>query len=816
MPIDNIKPVSPFSTKVHHSIDSNCIFIENGYYRATIDMRTGQLVELRRSRRNSMLPPARSQNDAFDILSSLIVEDRFDLTLIESGSEIQVSTSNRPATSVSVDVSFDFYHTVTTVSNINGYLYVRRTYEFTESPHVYEQAEFYLDGYPTGPGGLSPSQKIKHLNWVLQMSDSGVAVYASANPLIVDRPTSTFGEGGPSLSGSLGHIDFVESSPSGSSTQREAFARLAYRERFAGTQRISEIHKGEVLLASAVISVDTDNESSSLAVLFKERLMQFYPGYGLRSENGNLHSFSVWNDYQCQDWYIPLASNTMATTQVRKDCLIRITMHLVVRMLQHGWWPKHHAWSSGGVDYLEGDIFTANARSFPQLAYTWALLSVSWKDGPSGPHWVHQDCDADIIYRTLEELYNHYVSGCGVAHFEDSLNGRFPYIAYCGSLKQHNILNTHADGLQLAWTMIAASELRGDTAAMTKWRQLVESYHTGSRELFARCYPAMHEGIPYWGLLQYGIGSGKMEPWYTEISYNGLAAGYYLTGQYELEFVDAVETASYGNFDPLSEIKDEQGRPCYAIGDEGQASWVTRICRVFPPAIVFAGDTLTISESPRSADLRESLRYGLLIKNIEPPVPVQPSKHQSHMAIIEGGGRHIIFTNREFTTTWVPDFWEEKDPQEIPFYRRFGVWIQPQFVGQYWAASGTSQYVHLMTNFTPQQAVISFPLRHLKWTIYYYYYQNHRWLYPPQMVASGEKRVQAGQEAGIDVLLPFGLSTKVLAVILIESHDVQGGVRVEVTGKRLVDARLNPHPNMHGTRFFQPEQFIKENESTKY
>src|SRR5205823_6383868 len=124
------------------------------------------------------------------------------------------------------------------------------------------------------------------------------------------------------------------------------------------------------------------------------------------------------------------------------------------------------------------------------------------------------------------------------------------------------VLNTHAQALQFAWIMTEASELFGRSDDAKRWEAIFEVYRVGSKLLFQSLYPGARNCRTEHGALVdcdyvsghvgYSIGnpciypgcdSPGAHPAYSFISFIGMAAGYLEAGDYEPEFVDAVERA---------------------------------------------------------------------------------------------------------------------------------------------------------------------------------------------------------------------------------------------------------------------------------
>jgi len=399
------------------------------------------------------------------------------------------------------------------------------------------------------------------------------------------------------------------------------------------------------------------------------------------------------------------------------------------------------------------------------MAYLWSYLTIEWKSG----RWVHSRRDADVIYNQLQQLRKFY----GVGPDSSSVNFRdrhesVDYIAYSASRKEtlgngpKGILNTHAQGLHFAWIMKEASELRGSSEDAKKWQAIVELYHPGSKMLYESLYPGARDchavtepgarrgsdcdfvsghvayGINY-PCIYPGCGGLGAHPSYSLISHAGIAAGYLEARQYEPEFVDAVERASRLNYHPYGP------RSPLPLGP-----LVARLCRVLPLALAFTGDSFSMAiPSNGPAGPPQHLQYDISAASLievstfarlrfQQLVDTRRA-HDPQRVISEQVGQgltKLIWTNRRFVTDWIPGFWQEKDPADVPTNLRFSVDVRPSDDGEVgsWAAYRMDKRIELIADFDDGLAVLKIPSagRETMYLIGYRDYDPHtlRWKDP--------------------------------------------------------------------------------------
>lgn len=541
----------------------------------------------------------------------------------------------------------------------------------------------------------------------------------------------------------------------------------------------ADLEGGHGLVAASLVSIFAGLPDESG---LHQALLRFYPGYGLRQEGSDgTFTFVDWNHYELSNYVIPLRrkyrDNPTPNDWLEEDVLIRITMHLVDRMKLDSGWPKWPAWT-GAVSYPQGDIFTAHSRAFPAMAYLWSYLTIEWESG----RWVHSQGDADVIYNQLQQLRKFYGVGPDASsiNFRDR-HERVEYIAYSANRKEtlangpKGVLNTHAHALHFAWIMQEASELSGSSEDATKWQAIVELYHPGSKTLYKLLYPGAracravaqpgaqrasdcdflsgHVGYSIGNPCIYpGCGGSGAHPSYSLISHKGIAAGYFEAGEYEPEFVDAVERASLLDYNPYGPLSPLPLGPL-----------VARLLRVLPLALAFTSDSFSMAipdHGPQApgqqvqydiagAGLREvstfaRLRYQELANTRK--------THDPQKAIAERGEeglRKVIWTNKAFVTDWVPGFWEEMNPEEIPPNLRYSVEIRPSSGGQVgnWVAYRTGNRIEAMGDFDGGVAVLKLPAasRGTQYLMGYRDYDPHtfRWKDP---VNEGWRQLPPGGE----------------------------------------------------------------------
>lgn len=767
--------------ELKHRISGQTLLVCNGHYVATVNVANGELTQVC------------SRDGNWRCAHAALTKDRLEIrtTRANGGFQTVETTQLPPVEGPTIVEAHDFYLKLSTRLKIESWpvpLYVLRTYEFTRSPHIYEQVQFTsaLDvGYPAQAGVT-----VERLAWTITPTQlDPLQAVTTASDLLASYPPSH-------ITGS--RMTTIDSLRSAFASTAQSLLRIVVWES-EGCQECREsmqIDGGEVLLLNAVISIAPTLIDPNT---FTARWAQFYPGFGIIKE-GELQVMELGE--RARD-LIPVQRDPLELEDLRRDYLIRLSMHLRWVMQTDRWWPK------GNFDgYPDGDIFTPYARSFPFMAYTWVLLTVRRSCG----EWRHYAGDADILYRELRNLVAHYVPG-DRPHFEDVLLGMsspfdidnpmlleralrgegIKYLSFSAARKERDfhcfapkcrgVLNAHAEALHVAWLMREASELYGDEGAENKWRAIVEKYHPGSLALLDMLYPYKDDGQPKWGVVRYRLGyPSDVNSGYNALSFGGIAAGYLHRGRYELEFVDAVDRAYDRNY------YADQHDPTIPWFTAGGQPFVARLCRVLPVALSLTADGSTWWEeetwfSPivsmsgavrEAASLREVLTYGELLG-----AGASGRYHDSSKVIVEGARNQWIVTNSRFFSWWVPGFWEEVGASEVPEHMRFSAQVDlgPGPAGTRlfvrpprWTVARHGDTLLVLSNFgliSGDKFVISFPVRHLKFAVRYKDYNAGVWG-PNRLVGEGETR---SAQSNTEIQLPPGLGRKSLAIVIVGSDD---------------------------------------------
>jgi hypothetical protein len=674
-----------------------------------------------------------------------------------------------------------------TLAGSGGRQRVERTYEFTNSPHVYEQIAILSTGVPGEPS--TPKLALQEVTWEFRRETENVAIRQNAEDLWTEMP------GGPMGGFELrlaGHAFTTRFDDNAASPRRQIVVSGRVQD---SASTSADLGGGHGLVAASVVSiVGPWPEDPTLY----QPLHRFYPGYGLRqADSDSTFTFINWNSYDVSNHLIPLrrkyADNPTANDWLNEDALIRITMHLADRMKLDGGWPRWPAWT-GAVTYPRGDIFTAHSRAFPPMAYLWTYLTVEWESG----RWVHSQNEADVIYNQLQQLRPFYGVGpdSSSVNFRDHHEG-VDYIAYSASRKEslangpRGVLNTHAQALLFAWIMKEASELKESSEDARRWRAIVELYQPGSKTLYELLYPGARNcrvvgetgtrrasdcefvsGHVAYSLdnpcIYPGCGAAGAHPLYSLISHEGIAPGYLETGEYEPEFVDAVERASRLDYNPY-------GPP--SILPLG--SLVAGLCRVLPVALAFTRDSVSmVIPSDGTGGAPRHLQYDISVAGLREVSTLARlrfqqlldtrGEHDPHKVIGEWGGqglRTLIWTNKRFVTDWIPGFWEEKDTAEVPLNLRFSVDVRSSHGGEVgnWAAYRRGERIEVMTDFDNGVAVLKIPSagRQILYQMGYRDYDPHslRWKDP---VNDPWRLLPLGR----DIVLPSLLRKRLAFVIL--------------------------------------------------
>jgi hypothetical protein len=660
-------PSCPSGAGIVHASSTDKMVICNTHYRAVLSTVSGELLNV--SRRDPSTGNA------------TVTRDRLLVRMTGQGSSVDLGTLTA---NFVIDDDFDFYVRVRawpSFTDNNRKLVVERSYEFTESPHIYEHLRVRVTEGPY-TGGYSPlSVPIDRFEWLFDAANAGVWVTRSASDMFMDNPDGPYG--GRRMVGAVRWSRAFTRMPTNVTQAPSSYGRLLVNGgKFVGTNVDAVILPGTSYLAGAVITVGTTNQDwpfIALQGVIDHEEFQFYPSLGLwRASTGppacHVHSWGAGtfgnpNQQTMMYQLIPASSQQTSYAQVRRDYLIRESMHMRWRLATDNGWPRLETVRCAGVDYPDGYHSTPNSRAFPPVLYTWAMLT--WRH--STGQWQHVPSQADVLLDALQGTRPFYTLRAG-PNFEDSYRAT-PYLAWAAERKailpgpsEKGVLNAHAHALHFAWLMAEANAKAGRATEAADWWALVLKYHQGSLRLFSDAYPAQKGGLMYWGIVQYAPGSSKMEPDYNTISFEGISAGYLAAHDSQYAFAEAVERGARLDYDPSTSAFD---RPHPAT-----RAFIARLCRVFPPAIAFSGDSLQMSQTVSAASLEEVLTYGAALD--DPALAASIIRtHDPQRVIVDPKGDHYIYTNRLFVSQWLDGFWQEVDLASVPDQARFYVEVRP-------------------------------------------------------------------------------------------------------------------------------------------
>ena len=754
-----LAPRSVWAQDVRFQDQAQTFVVTNAYYTATISKQTGEL------------------SSVIDVVRGRIAVSGEKLT-IRTGRSQPSKRADLSGTSFSIQDGLDFYVRAVwtgTLSANGGSCQIERTYEFTKSPYIYQQVAIFF--IPNKSAPRDSSLALDEVSWEFQRQSENVAVGRTTDDLWTELPRAPLGGLELRLVGhTLGtKFDGPTTSP------RRRIVISGHLQDARSTP--ATLGRGRGLIGASVVSLLGRLPDDSLV---RQPQFWFYPGYGLRESDGDTTlTFVNWNRYELSNRLIPLRRKYLrdptANDWFEEDMLIRITMHLVNRMKLDGGWPRWSAWSSAGVTYPQGDIFTAHSRAFPAMAYLWSYLTIDWESGG----WLHSRRDADVIYDQLDQLRRFYGVGADSSrvNFKDRHQGVY-YIAYSANRKEvlgngpRGVLNTHAQALEFAWIMKEASELRGSPADARRWEEIIEFYHPGSRMLYALLYPGAktcHSVSEPGGRLAfkcdslsghvgYSIGNPCIYPGcagpaahvsYSIISHEGIAVGYLDEQQYEPEFVDVVERASRLDFDPYSRLTAP--RP---------GALIASLCRVLPLALAFTSDSFSMvpptnrralppqrsQYAMAAASLKELMTFARL--RFRDSVETQKEHDPQLMIVAQDGDAvpKVIWSNKRFVTDWIPGFWEEKSSTEVPSGLTFSVDVRHSRGGKVgnWTAYRIKNRIEVMSDFDSGLAVLKLPPtgRETRYLMGYRDYDPHtlRWTDPVNDAwGQSEARIKWGE-----------------------------------------------------------------------
>ncbi|MHA1502914.1 MAG: hypothetical protein ACTSSB_13855 [Candidatus Heimdallarchaeota archaeon] len=642
------------------------ITVKNDHYIAKIDKKNGELVSV----------------------FVALTKDHLRIKLTEK-KETNVTTNNN-AHRVEIEENYDFYVKISSLSKILGLtteLFLKRTYEFTRNKTIYEQAAFHNTTVRNKRPVRKTDVSIEKLEWVVETESSNVHASRTADDLFIKHPDGPLGGLNSSLEGFIVKTNFSKSNP---------FSRsIISRGLFLQTNKLAILPIGKIFLVCTAIQIGSDGDEPITSEDFEKEQYQFYPDFGTRAKawakkQKTKFSFANWNNYRLNR-FAPITEPKI------EDFLVRASIHLCNRMKFDDGWLKSPKWSN---NYPKGDIFTAHSRVFPSILYLWAYLALEWKE----KEFKHHPCDADVLFNQLQETYKFYLPS-NPRNFHNTYGPqKIPYLSYSAVTKKRKaigVLNTHAHALHFAWLMIGANKFFGDEKRAKEWDTLVKKYHAGSKALFKKLYPHAKGKKKVSGFLRYSIDGYKFTMpgihSYNSISYEGIAAGYIDSKEYEAEFVDAVERASQPHLDYNPWNKK--------VNSCGDAPFKGRLCRILPLALTFIGDKLVMSREIQAASIDEVLKYN----------EGQEFTHSDEkMYIVEGDGktpRKYIKTNKIFTSDGVSGYWEEKEADEIPDQYKFEITVSSskESTNGHYTAYRMDNLVQIMTDFNHADITIVFP-----------------------------------------------------------------------------------------------------------
>ena len=467
-----------------------------------------------------------------------------------------------------------YYVLIRLVADAGRGVIVERIYEMTDGPLVYVQLAIIAAG-----SGV----RLHDVRWSFDVPNATVT--PTAEVMLVDVPSGPLGGFDRDLSG----YAYDSAPPVHGSWAIVDGGVLPDR-------RMARLREAMMLLAPAVISVaPPTGEGFALAPLDRH---PFYVRYGIRAEGKAAsptpgwatYTFINWNRFEDRQALVPIQRGPRdQDATVRRDALIRTTMHLVRRMRFDGGWPRSVASSF----YPRGDIFTAHAGAFGAALYLWARLSTE-------P--LHAG-DAQVIFEALLGTRPFFEGA-----FADMIDARgpspgTPYLSYSAAVKERHdgtprgVLNTHARALHFAWTMMQAclhSDRPGEAEA---WRAIVERYHRGTEVLIDRLHPGHQNGTRYVGMLDYSLESSRISTvggtsYYTDSSAATAAAGYLVAGGDASALLEYVEASTRWASNPLVPPAAPRTSSAPAL----------RIARADPLALALIGTEPCVSHAFQQVD----------------------------------------------------------------------------------------------------------------------------------------------------------------------------------------------------------------------
>jgi hypothetical protein len=545
-----------------------------------------------------------------------------------------------------------------------GTRYMMRTYCFTRSPFIFEQIEI------TNHIAVKTSipRRIRNAVWTLVVHAANIIPLTAADDIWMQRPDSSLGGHNGNLATSWHRAEF---SRTGAFPLRWARDLASGRLKPSGEYPVV-LAESQSLVGNAIIAIARNAPfEPEVRNVLKKHLFQFYFGYGLRSRGESVADdaryvspsssrFVNWHVYVAANHVVPLtrrfSSAPTLTEWLVEDGVLRLVIHLIDRIRLDQGWPSYQAWMSGDIEYKIGDRFTSYSRAFPIIAYMWSYLTIAWTDDG----YQHNPQDADEIYDTLQTLRPFYGLELGGSRtFRDfPSNHAFEYIAYATDHKEsttgkpRRVLNSHAHALHFAWFMQSAARMKLDERSRRAWSQIVSRYHPGSQAIYKQLYPARHskdDSRRYAGMVNYSWNDDSTKRTltnaaYSDISHEGIAAGYEQIGGYEPEFIVAVERACRFDSDPKVD----------GFQRNDQALFVRRFARICPLSMAFSG-----LDAVNSADTLPSNLHHIAIEISSPEEICKYSALKARgfvvdalhtvfsMPIVVGAFDKIVYTNQD-------------------------------------------------------------------------------------------------------------------------------------------------------------------------
>ncbi len=668
--------------------------------------------------------------------------------------------------------------------------YIARTYEFTRSPHIFEQVVVKGAG-GEGCASIHPaSYDVTGLVWSVEKHPSKGAINSPVSDILAALPDySTYG-GGPQWR----VFPRYSSGPSSFSTDPIPTRAVVQDGHMTGSGAAASVGPCSGIVAQTVFSVVAQgmgptNESLST------QLAQFYPNYGLFDDENPETGLKVWewinwNVYESPgNEFIPLrrkyVENPTADDWLREDLLVRFAVHMVHRIEQDGGWLS---WTRQATERFS----TVHARALPSIAYLWSYLTCEGvgRHTPQDADWIYYILNG--MTRTLYGTGNTCVQG----NFEDVFESGPHYLSYAdgskeclgsSSYRDIRILNSHAHALHFAWIMKSAAEMMGNDADVAAWSEIVSRYHQGSKALYRRAIPGTWNGTPYSGTVNYGV-TYRGRTWdinnifYNDITHNAIPAGYQYSGEYEPEFINAVERACKLDYD----VTDN------SVSTSPDIPFVARMVRTVPLALVYSGDHVSMNVSSGGliagnkgilvGNLVELNKFAWMAhheKGLEQGWLWQWYEPTEKKPIVERFNK-VIWTNKRFKSDWVFPFWTVMDAESIPTGKRFWAGRNPPpggspgatWLAGNWVVYRSGNTIEAMAGSDGGTFSLKFPVRTLHFEERYRDYNEAtmRWG-DSQPGSAGVTILNAGEAGPLELVLSTPVKKKRIITVTVSSPD---------------------------------------------